>query len=98
MVDAKRFRGAAGAHVQPLGIDPNPDATAVKDVRAYSRVHGMLYQCASSCTPRSGKASESQVAKNNSSRGEPPGARRTVPPPARGRTTRRRGPIGVTWA
>jgi cytochrome oxidase Cu insertion factor (SCO1/SenC/PrrC family) len=44
MVDAKRFLGAAGAHVQLLGIDANPDATAVSDVRSYSGVHGMLYE------------------------------------------------------
>jgi cytochrome oxidase Cu insertion factor (SCO1/SenC/PrrC family)/thiol-disulfide isomerase/thioredoxin len=44
MVDAKRFLGAAGGDVQLLGIDANPDATAVSDVRSYSRTHGMLYQ------------------------------------------------------
>jgi len=44
MVDAKRALGAAGADVQLLGVDANPQATAVKDVRAYSRTHGMLYQ------------------------------------------------------
>lgn len=44
MVDAKRFLGAAGAHVQLLGVDANPRATAVRDVRAYSKTHGMLHQ------------------------------------------------------
>jgi cytochrome oxidase Cu insertion factor (SCO1/SenC/PrrC family)/thiol-disulfide isomerase/thioredoxin len=44
MVDAKRYLGAAGDRVQLLGIDANPQATAVSDVRAYSRDHGMLYQ------------------------------------------------------
>jgi cytochrome oxidase Cu insertion factor (SCO1/SenC/PrrC family)/thiol-disulfide isomerase/thioredoxin len=44
MVDAKRFLGAAGGNVQLLGIDANPNATAVSDVRSYSRTHGMLYQ------------------------------------------------------
>jgi cytochrome oxidase Cu insertion factor (SCO1/SenC/PrrC family)/thiol-disulfide isomerase/thioredoxin len=44
MVDAKRFLGAAGRDVQLLGIDANPKATAVSDVRAYSRTHEMLYQ------------------------------------------------------
>jgi len=44
MVDAKRLLGAAGAHIQLLGIDANPNATAINDVRAYSRAHGMLYQ------------------------------------------------------
>lgn len=44
MVDAKRFLGAAGRDVQLLGIDANPQATAVSDVRAYSRTHEMLYQ------------------------------------------------------
>jgi cytochrome oxidase Cu insertion factor (SCO1/SenC/PrrC family)/thiol-disulfide isomerase/thioredoxin len=43
MVDAKAMLGAAGAHVQLLGIDANPSATAVKDVRAYSEVHGMVH-------------------------------------------------------
>lgn len=44
MVDAKRFLGAAGRDVQLLGVDANPQATAVSDVRSYSRTHGMLYQ------------------------------------------------------
>jgi len=44
MVDAKQMLGAAGTHVALLGIDANPTATAVKDVRAYSAVHGMLHQ------------------------------------------------------
>lgn len=44
MVDAKRFLGAAGRDVQLLGIDANPRATAISDVRAYSRTHGMTYQ------------------------------------------------------
>ena len=42
MVDAKAMLGAAGSQVQLLGIDANPNATAVKDVRAYSELHGML--------------------------------------------------------
>jgi cytochrome oxidase Cu insertion factor (SCO1/SenC/PrrC family)/thiol-disulfide isomerase/thioredoxin len=42
MVDAKRMLGAAGARVQLLGVDANPTATAVSDVRAYSRAHGMM--------------------------------------------------------
>jgi cytochrome oxidase Cu insertion factor (SCO1/SenC/PrrC family) len=33
---------AAGRHVQLLGIDANPDATRVADVRAYSAVHQMM--------------------------------------------------------
>src|ERR1700727_22720 len=44
MVDAKAMLGAAGSRVALLGIDANPTATAVKDVRAYSTVHGMLHQ------------------------------------------------------
>ena len=44
MVDAKEMLGPAGAHVALLGIDANPTATAVKEVRAYSTVHGMLHQ------------------------------------------------------
>ena len=44
MVDAQRSLGAAGSDIQLLGIDANPKATAVSDVRAYSRTHGMLYE------------------------------------------------------
>jgi cytochrome oxidase Cu insertion factor (SCO1/SenC/PrrC family)/thiol-disulfide isomerase/thioredoxin len=42
MVDAKQMLGAAGSKVQLLGIDANPDATSIKDVRSYSQAHGML--------------------------------------------------------
>jgi cytochrome oxidase Cu insertion factor (SCO1/SenC/PrrC family)/thiol-disulfide isomerase/thioredoxin len=42
MLDAKAMLGAAGSRVQLLGIDANPSAIAVKDVRAYSEVHGMV--------------------------------------------------------
>jgi cytochrome oxidase Cu insertion factor (SCO1/SenC/PrrC family)/thiol-disulfide isomerase/thioredoxin len=42
MLDAKAMLGAAGSQVQLLGIDANPTAIAVKDVRAYSEVHGMV--------------------------------------------------------
>jgi cytochrome oxidase Cu insertion factor (SCO1/SenC/PrrC family)/thiol-disulfide isomerase/thioredoxin len=42
MVDAKRLLGSAGSKVQLLGVDANPTATAVRDVRAYSRVHAMM--------------------------------------------------------
>jgi cytochrome oxidase Cu insertion factor (SCO1/SenC/PrrC family)/thiol-disulfide isomerase/thioredoxin len=42
MVDAKRMLGAAGARVRLLGVDANPTATAVSDVRAYSQAHGMM--------------------------------------------------------
>jgi cytochrome oxidase Cu insertion factor (SCO1/SenC/PrrC family)/thiol-disulfide isomerase/thioredoxin len=44
MVDAKAMLGAAGSRVELLGIDANPVATAIKDVHAYSRAHGMLHQ------------------------------------------------------
>ena len=44
MVDAKRLLGAAGRKVALLGVDANPRATSVADVRAYSKDHGMLYQ------------------------------------------------------
>jgi thiol-disulfide isomerase/thioredoxin len=43
MLDAKAMLGAAGSQVQLLGIDANPTATTVKDVRAYSEVHGMVH-------------------------------------------------------
>jgi cytochrome oxidase Cu insertion factor (SCO1/SenC/PrrC family)/thiol-disulfide isomerase/thioredoxin len=44
MLDARALLGGAGSNVQLLGIDANPTATAVKDVRAYSEVHGMVHQ------------------------------------------------------
>ncbi len=42
MVDAKAMLGAAGSQVELLGIDANPNATAVHDVLSYSELHGML--------------------------------------------------------
>jgi len=42
MVLAKELLGKAGNDVQLLGVDANPDATAVSDVMAYSRAHGMV--------------------------------------------------------
>jgi cytochrome oxidase Cu insertion factor (SCO1/SenC/PrrC family) len=44
MLEAKQLLGAAGDHVQLLGIDANPQATSVSDVLAYSRAHGMVNQ------------------------------------------------------
>jgi len=44
MVQAKELLGAAGSHVQLLGVDANPDATSVADVMAYSRAHAMVNQ------------------------------------------------------
>jgi cytochrome oxidase Cu insertion factor (SCO1/SenC/PrrC family) len=44
MVEAKELLGTAGDRVQLLGIDANPKATAVADVRAYSQAHGMANQ------------------------------------------------------
>jgi cytochrome oxidase Cu insertion factor (SCO1/SenC/PrrC family)/thiol-disulfide isomerase/thioredoxin len=44
MVDAKALLGSAGKNVELIGIDANPTATAVKWVRAYSAVHGLLDQ------------------------------------------------------
>jgi len=43
MVDAKRMLGAAGSQVALLGIDANPSATAIKNVRAYSEAHAMVH-------------------------------------------------------
>jgi cytochrome oxidase Cu insertion factor (SCO1/SenC/PrrC family)/thiol-disulfide isomerase/thioredoxin len=43
MVDAKRMLGSAGSKVALLGVDANPDAISVKDVRAYSELHGMTH-------------------------------------------------------
>jgi cytochrome oxidase Cu insertion factor (SCO1/SenC/PrrC family) len=42
MLEAKQLLGAAGDHVQLLGIDANPDAIAVSDVLGYSRAHAMV--------------------------------------------------------
>ncbi len=44
MVAAKELLGAAGSHVQLLGVDANPKATSVADVMAYSRAHAMVNQ------------------------------------------------------
>jgi cytochrome oxidase Cu insertion factor (SCO1/SenC/PrrC family) len=44
MVWAKQLLGPAGDNVALLGIDANPDATAVSDVMAYSRAHDMVSQ------------------------------------------------------
>jgi cytochrome oxidase Cu insertion factor (SCO1/SenC/PrrC family)/thiol-disulfide isomerase/thioredoxin len=44
MVDAKEMLGSAASRVQLLGIDANPTATSVADVRSYSEVHGMVHQ------------------------------------------------------
>jgi cytochrome oxidase Cu insertion factor (SCO1/SenC/PrrC family)/thiol-disulfide isomerase/thioredoxin len=44
MVLAKTYLGAAGSQVQLLGVDANPTATSVSDVRSYSEVHGMMHQ------------------------------------------------------
>ena len=43
MLQAVRLMGAAGRHVQLLGINANPDATRVADVRDYSAAHGMMH-------------------------------------------------------
>jgi cytochrome oxidase Cu insertion factor (SCO1/SenC/PrrC family) len=44
MVLAKELLGKAGSSVQLLGVDANPDAIAVANVLAYSRVHAMVNQ------------------------------------------------------
>jgi cytochrome oxidase Cu insertion factor (SCO1/SenC/PrrC family) len=44
MLEARDLLGAAGDQVQLLGVDANPKATAVSDVMAYSRAHGMVNQ------------------------------------------------------
>jgi cytochrome oxidase Cu insertion factor (SCO1/SenC/PrrC family)/thiol-disulfide isomerase/thioredoxin len=43
MVAAKRMLGSAGSKVALLGVDANPDAISVKDVRSYSELHGMTH-------------------------------------------------------
>jgi cytochrome oxidase Cu insertion factor (SCO1/SenC/PrrC family)/thiol-disulfide isomerase/thioredoxin len=44
MVQARRMLGGAGARVELLGVEANPSATSVKDVRSYSEAHGMTAQ------------------------------------------------------
>lgn len=44
MTEARQLLGAAGNQVQLLGVDANPQATSVADVRSYSSAHGMLNQ------------------------------------------------------
>jgi cytochrome oxidase Cu insertion factor (SCO1/SenC/PrrC family)/thiol-disulfide isomerase/thioredoxin len=44
MVDARAMLGGAASRVQLLGIDANPTATAIRDVRSYSELHGMVHQ------------------------------------------------------
>ena len=43
MLQAVALMGAAGKRVQLVGIDANPDATRVSDVRDYSAAHGMTH-------------------------------------------------------
>jgi cytochrome oxidase Cu insertion factor (SCO1/SenC/PrrC family) len=44
LLAAKQLLGHAGDQVQLIGVDANPAATAVRDVLAYSRAHGMVNQ------------------------------------------------------
>jgi len=44
LLHAKALLGPAAARVQLLGIGANPEATQVKWVRDYSRVHGMMHK------------------------------------------------------
>jgi cytochrome oxidase Cu insertion factor (SCO1/SenC/PrrC family)/thiol-disulfide isomerase/thioredoxin len=44
MLDAKQSLGPAAREVQLLGVDANPDATAVHDVLSYTELHGLLGQ------------------------------------------------------
>jgi cytochrome oxidase Cu insertion factor (SCO1/SenC/PrrC family) len=44
LLQAKKLLGRAGSQVELLGIGANPEATQVKWVRDYSRVHGMLHK------------------------------------------------------
>ncbi len=43
MVAAQRMLGPAAGKMVLLGIDANPAATAVADVRSYSELHGMMH-------------------------------------------------------
>lgn len=44
LLEAKQLLGPAASQVELLGIGANPDATQVKWVRDYSKVHGMLHK------------------------------------------------------
>lgn len=44
LLEAKKLLGPAGSQVELIGIGANPEATQVKWVRDYSRVHGMLHK------------------------------------------------------
>jgi cytochrome oxidase Cu insertion factor (SCO1/SenC/PrrC family) len=44
MLAAKQLLGRSGSQVQLIGVDANPAATAVSDVRSYSRSHGLVNQ------------------------------------------------------
>ena len=44
MVEAKQLLGPAGASVQLLGVDANPQAVTRADTMSYSRAHGMVNQ------------------------------------------------------
>jgi cytochrome oxidase Cu insertion factor (SCO1/SenC/PrrC family) len=44
MLQAVHLMGAAGRHVQLVGINANPDAIGVSDVRDYSAAHGMMHR------------------------------------------------------
>jgi cytochrome oxidase Cu insertion factor (SCO1/SenC/PrrC family)/thiol-disulfide isomerase/thioredoxin len=44
MMHAKAMLGSAGSRVQLLGIDANPTATSIADVRQYSELHGMVHE------------------------------------------------------
>jgi cytochrome oxidase Cu insertion factor (SCO1/SenC/PrrC family) len=44
LLHAKELLGPAASQVALVGVGANPDATQVKSVRAYSRVHGMLHK------------------------------------------------------
>lgn len=42
MLDAKTMLGRAAGGLQLLGVDANPKATSIADVRSYSEAHGMI--------------------------------------------------------
>ena len=44
MVQARELLGAAGEHVQLLGVDANPSAARVSNVMAYTQAHSMVNQ------------------------------------------------------
>ena len=78
MVLAKELLGKAGSSVQLLGVDANPDAIAVSNVLAYSRVHSHGEPVG--LPDRHGRAAQEGLDRTTTSRCRSSRARSTTPP------------------